>query len=105
MEYTIYFLSDGAMNAQSVNICDFVPANQTYVTGSMQLNFNGTTTAIADGSGTGPNSGFYTSSFPTSCLGTNNGKGAAYFQMGTVTPANATPSTSYGYIRFRAKVN
>ena len=105
VEYTIYFLSDGAMTAQSVSICDFVPANQTYVSGSMTLNFNGTTTAIADGAGTGPGSGFYTSNFPASCLGTNNGRGAAYFQVGNVTSVNATPATSSGFIRFRAKVN
>ncbi len=105
VEYTIYFLSDGAMTSQSVSICDFVPANQTYVSGSMTLNFNGTTTAIADGAGTGPGSGFYTSNFPASCLGTNNGRGAAYFQVGNVTSVNATPATSSGFIRFRAKVN
>jgi uncharacterized repeat protein (TIGR01451 family) len=105
VEYTIYFLSDGAIAARDVNICDFVPANQTFVPGSMQLNFNGTTTNIADGSGTGSGSGFYTSNFPASCYGTNNNKGAVSIQVGDVISVINTPSSSYGYIRFRAKVN
>jgi uncharacterized repeat protein (TIGR01451 family) len=105
VEYTIYFLSDSAIAARDVNICDFVPANQTFVSGSMQLNFNGTTTNIADGSGTGSGSGFYTSSFPASCYGTNNNKGAVSIQIGDVISVISNPSSSYGYIRFRAKVN
>ncbi|MBW4539772.1 MAG: DUF11 domain-containing protein [Myxacorys chilensis ATA2-1-KO14] len=105
VEYTIYFLSDGAGTAQNASICDFVPVNQSYVPGSLQLNFNGTTTAIADGSGVGPSSGFYTANFPTACQGTNNNKGAAYFQIGNVTSVNATPASSYGFVRFRAKVD
>ncbi|MBW4419159.1 MAG: DUF11 domain-containing protein [Myxacorys californica WJT36-NPBG1] len=105
VEYTIYFLSDGAGTAQNASICDFVPVNQSYVPGSLELNFNGTTTAIADGSGTGLSSGFYTANFPTACQGTNNSKGAAYFQIGNVTSVNATPASSYGFVRFRAKID
>lgn len=105
VEYTIYFLSDGAGTAQDAAICDFVPVNQRYVSGSMQLNFNGATSAIADGVGTGPGSGFYTASFPTSCQGTNNSNGAAYFQIGNVPSVNETPTSSYGFIRFRATID
>lgn len=104
VEYTIYFLSDGAMTAQSVNICDFIPTNQTYVPTTMQLNLSGTMSAIADTPSSG--GGFYsTAPFPAACTGTNNSRGAAYFQVGNINSANNTPATSYGFIRFRAKVN
>jgi uncharacterized repeat protein (TIGR01451 family) len=98
VEYTIYFLVDGGIPAKEVDICDFIPANQTYVPGTMQLNLNGgTTSAIADTPGAG--GGFYTASFPAACLGTNNNQGAADFKVGNLN------SNFYGYIRFRAKVN
>ena len=105
IEYTIYFLADGALNASSVNLCDFVPANQTLVPGTIQLSFNGATTAIVEGSGTGPGSGFYTSAFPADCTGTNNNRGAVRLQIGTVTTVTNTAASSYGFFRFRAKVN
>jgi uncharacterized repeat protein (TIGR01451 family) len=41
IEYTIYFLSAGNAPIKSMNICDLVPANTTYVTGSGQISFNG----------------------------------------------------------------
>jgi uncharacterized repeat protein (TIGR01451 family) len=97
IEYTIYFLVDGGIPARDVDICDFIPANQTYVAGTMELNLNGTTSAIADTPGS--TGGFYTASFPAACSGTNNNQGAADFKVGNVN------SNSYGYIRFRAKVN
>jgi uncharacterized repeat protein (TIGR01451 family) len=110
VEYTIYFLSDGGADASNVILCDFIPTNQQFVPGTIQRNVGGTTTNIADGSGTGPGNGFYNStntSFPATCPSANNhGGGAVYVQMGvlptvTITP---TPSTYYGFLRFRAKV-
>ncbi len=41
IEYTIYFLSAGNAPIKSVNICDLIPANTTYVTGSGQISLNG----------------------------------------------------------------
>ncbi|KAM3113707.1 beta strand repeat-containing protein [Phormidesmis sp. 146-33] len=105
VEYTIYFLSDSTINANNVNLCDFVPAKQTLVPGTIQLNFGGTTTAVTEGSGAGPGSGFYTATFPVDCTGINSGRGAVRIQVGTVTNATSTPSTSYGFFRFRAKVD
>lgn len=100
VEYTIYFLVDGGIPAKTVDICDFVPANQTYVPGTMQLSLNGgTANAIADTPPSLNASGFYSASFPAACTGINNSRGAAYFQVGDVN------SSSYGFIRFRAKVN
>ncbi|GJD19487.1 hypothetical protein RIVM261_044430 [Rivularia sp. IAM M-261] len=100
VEYTIYFLVDGGIPAQSLSFCDFVPANQTYVSGTMQLNLNGgATSSIADNPPSAGASGFYTVSFPAACSGTNNNRGAAYFQVGN------SNSGSYGFIRFRATVD
>jgi uncharacterized repeat protein (TIGR01451 family) len=107
IEYTIYFLSDGVRSADQVNLCDFIPANQTYVPGTIQRNIGGTITNIADGSGTGPGSGAYnpTATFPSSCTGINNARGAVYVQVGNLLAAGVTPGTAYGFFRFRAKVN
>lgn len=98
VEYTIYYLVDGGIPAQDVNICDFVPANQTYVPGTMQLDKAGTISNIPDTPVSAGASGYYTASFAAACTGTNNNRGAAYFQVGNV-------NSSYGFIRFRAKVN
>lgn len=99
VEYTIYFRVDGGIPAQSVNICDFVPAKQTYVPGTMQLDKAGTISNIADTPVSAGASGYYTASFPAACTGTNNNGGAAYFQVGN------SNSGSYGFIRFRATVD
>jgi uncharacterized repeat protein (TIGR01451 family) len=98
VEYTIYYLADGGIPAQTVNICDFVPANQTFVSGSMQLDRAGVISDIADTPVSAGASGYYTASFPTACTGTNNNGGAAYFQIGNV-------NSSYGFVRFRATVD
>jgi uncharacterized repeat protein (TIGR01451 family) len=101
LEYTIYFLSDGATPAKDVDICDFIPKYQTYVPGSMRLSLGtGTETTVVDGSGTGLGSGYYKSNFPSACNSTNNSEGAVYFKIGDL----STNPNSYGYIRFRAQV-
>jgi fimbrial isopeptide formation D2 family protein/uncharacterized repeat protein (TIGR01451 family) len=110
VEYTIYFLSDGNVNAQSVILCDFVPNNSTYVANTLQEQIG--TAAVINISdvigGADTDGGFYaTAPFSGACSGTNNGNGAVLVNVGTV--ANSTgagaPATSYGFIRFRAKVN
>ncbi len=108
VEYTIYFLSDGGKDASNVSLCDFVPANTTYVPGSIQLSLSGTLTAVPDGPALG--SGFYPNStpvFPASCMGVNNNRGAAVVSVGSAPKATAsgTPTNSYGFFRFRAKVD
>ncbi|MBF2063678.1 MAG: DUF11 domain-containing protein [Calothrix sp. C42_A2020_038] len=101
VEYTIYFLSDGASTAKDVNLCDYIPENQVYVPDSMTLKLgNGTESSVADGSGSGPGSGFYNSNIPAACNGVNNNQGAVYFKIGDL---GVNPS-EYGYIRFRARV-
>ena len=50
---------------------------------------------------------FYNSSFPSSCTGTTNGNGAVVVNMGSIPNAtgSGTPANSYGFIRFKAKIN
>jgi fimbrial isopeptide formation D2 family protein/uncharacterized repeat protein (TIGR01451 family) len=108
VEYTIYFLSDGTKDASSVSLCDFLPANTTYVAGTTQLVLGtGSPVTITDSTTSDSDGGYYTSGFPAACTGTNNGVGAIVVNIGTVLRATAagTPTTSYGLIRFRAKIN
>jgi uncharacterized repeat protein (TIGR01451 family) len=108
VEYTIYFLSDGNKNASSVSLCDFVPADTTYVPNSIKLVI-GTNAPIAiTDSLLDSDGGHYTSGFPGACTGgTNNGRGAIVVNAGNLPYATGvgTPNASYGYIQFRAKVN
>jgi uncharacterized repeat protein (TIGR01451 family) len=106
VEYTIYFLADSVTAAQGVNLCDFVPANQTFVDNSLKLQIGtGAITSIPNGTGT-VGSGFYTNSFPAACAGTNNGTGAAYVEVGNVPTVygTSTPTTAYGKFSFLATV-
>ncbi len=127
VEYTIYFLNNGAAQANNVNICDFVPANQTYIGtgynsspisadagglagsnyGIIIQSANGATLVKATNAGDGDRGQFYKSSFPSACTGTNSGKGAVVVNMGNVPNATAagTPANSYGFIRFKAKID
>jgi uncharacterized repeat protein (TIGR01451 family) len=109
VEYTIYFLSDGGRDAGNVKLCDFVPGNSTYVANNLQLAIGSgaptNLTDLADGdqgkfiANPGP--------FDPACTGTNNNRGAAFVNAGTVSKSTGSgaPSTSYGFMRFKAKVN
>lgn len=110
MEYTIYFLSNGAGDAKNVSICDFVPQNTAYVANSLQRSIGtGMPTPISDAvGGSDTDGGFYSgSSFPTTCTGTSPGNGAVVVNVGQVDRSigAGNPATSYGFIRFRAKIN
>ena len=48
VEYTIYFLANGNDNLKNVKICDAIPANTTYVPGSMVLGWDSTNTNLPD---------------------------------------------------------
>jgi uncharacterized repeat protein (TIGR01451 family) len=107
IEYTIYFFADSAVGSQNVNLCDFIPANQAYILGTLTRQIGTTITNIADGSGNGPGSGFYTSAFPAACTATNHSNGAVYVQAGSLpsyygtTPGNIDAA---GKFTFRAVV-
>ncbi len=127
VEYTIYFLNNGASQASNVSVCDFVPANQTYVGtgynsssistdvgGFSGANYgitiqsaNGATPVKATNAGDGDRGQYYSSGFPASCTGTNSNRGAVVVNLGTVPNAtgSGTPANSYGFIRFKAKID
>jgi uncharacterized repeat protein (TIGR01451 family) len=109
VEYTIYFLSDGGRDAANFKLCDFIPVNSTYGASTLKL-------AIGSGAPTNltdivdADQGKFMANpgpFDAACTATDNGKGAVVVNIGTVTKSTgpAAPSTSYGFIRFRAKVN
>jgi uncharacterized repeat protein (TIGR01451 family) len=111
VEYAIYFLSDGGKNANNVSLCDFLPANTTYVSGTLQLALGSgapvtVTDTLLDSDG-----GFYSAAptlTPNPCAGgVDNLRGAIVVNVGTVQRSTGvgTPSASYGLIRFRAKIN
>jgi fimbrial isopeptide formation D2 family protein/uncharacterized repeat protein (TIGR01451 family) len=117
VEYTIYFLSDGGAAAQNVSICDLVPANSLFVpdafaTGSGVALSIGTASAtfltnLADAD----NGRFITAptATPVPCSSTNstaNPNGAILVNIAPGVPSFAVdPVNSYGFIRFRARVN
>ena len=110
IEYTIYFLADGAVNSQDVKICDYIPNSSTYVPNSLQLQIGTsapvTITDAVDATDT--DGGFYSiAPFPSTCINSNNGNGAVLVNVGTVNFSTGvgTPANSYGSVRFRVKVN
>ena len=127
VEYTIYFLNKGASQATNVSICDFVPANQTYIStgynslpispdsggvggtnyGIVIQSANSAALVKATNASDGDRAQLYTSGFPGACKGTNNSRGAVVVNMGTIPNATAagTPANSYGFIRFKAKID
>ena len=128
LEYTIYFLSAGDSEANSVLVCDRVPENvsfiptsfnnQTQATGGVQGSNRGIVW-LKDGnteSLTNTKDGDAAQYFPPGiepstiypqiqCSGANT-NGAVVVNLGNLPNATApgTPNTSYGYIRFKGKV-
>jgi uncharacterized repeat protein (TIGR01451 family) len=106
MEYTIYFLSDGGVDAQSVSLCDFIPLNNTYIAGSLEFSQGGSAPVAVTGAAGGFSaSGLSTTTGPCK-NGIDNGKGGVVVNLNTVLRATAsgTPALSYGFIRFRTTV-
>ena len=103
IEYSLYFLSSGNDDITNLNLCDMVPANTTFVPGSITMTFNGTTTTP---------SGFFSGAptDPTICP-SDNGNGGILVNVATAPAAvpNATapgtPSDSFGVIKFRVTVD
>lgn len=130
VEYTIYFLSDGNIEARNVQICDFVPANQTFVDDAFNnvtqaangfvgtnrgiaiaFGSNGNSTALSyTNANDGDNSRFISpgSSIPAVCLvqgASNNGKGAVLFGPQSIPNFSSDGNNSFGFVRFRATVD
>jgi uncharacterized repeat protein (TIGR01451 family) len=133
VEYTIYFLSAGQVSASTVTFCDRIPANQTFVPDSYNSltqatggnltnrgiavsyagNYQGYTN-LSDGD----TAQYYApgSVLPGACGAAANTTGAVVVNLGagatnalggTVPSAttSGSPNTSYGFVRFKAKVN
>ncbi|MBD2492991.1 lamin tail domain-containing protein [Nostoc sp. FACHB-280] len=130
VEYTIYFLSNGGNSANNVKFCDLIPSNSTFITTA----FNGQTPndgvsggnqgiAMAVGSTTptvyfsntadADRGAFYAandSSTPANCGNNTNGAVVVNVTNSSLTSLPAatgkgTPTNSYGFIRFRVKIN
>jgi uncharacterized repeat protein (TIGR01451 family) len=132
VEYTIYFLSAGDQYAKNVSVCDLIPANQFYVpttynsaytaqTGTIGvdrglLTLNGGLGQILTGIADSDSGRYYPpgTTLPNACKPTPtspippNPNGAVVFNLGDLqvaTPIGTTPNpSSYGYVRFRARV-
>jgi uncharacterized repeat protein (TIGR01451 family) len=108
VEYTIYFLNAGNRGAKKVRICDLLTPNQTYVPG--------VTLAIGDNISTNGDNIKYIpagGAIPANC-GIKDGKNVNGLVVVDVTShctIEILPSgikehdRSYGYVRFRTKVN
>jgi uncharacterized repeat protein (TIGR01451 family) len=114
LEYTIYYLSSGAQTAKNVVLCDFIPANTTYVPGSLQIVRGSAAIApVSDPTGD-VDGGFYAvgtaqAAMHAACKtpdSTDTTRGAVYVNIGDVVQAtsSATAVPSTGYIRFRVTV-
>jgi uncharacterized repeat protein (TIGR01451 family) len=135
LEYTIYFLSNGGTPATNVSICDLVPTNSTFVSdafnglspedagglpgvdrgialGLSSTSFPTAPTVYLSNVQDGDRAQFFPpgTTPPISCSGINS-SGAVVINIITspdslpsATAAN-TPTNSYGFIRFRSRVN
>jgi uncharacterized repeat protein (TIGR01451 family) len=131
VEYTIYFMNTGNTGSINMSICDVIPEHMMYVNNSIQLFLdtiapleNPPTTLINYTDVIGDDLGSFYQPFiqpPTVCKDPNNpsqslssvnnntGTVVVNVVSGNDTLPNAdnpgNPSNSYGFIRFRAKVN
>jgi uncharacterized repeat protein (TIGR01451 family) len=133
IEYTIYFLSTGTAPAQRVTLCDRIPANQTFIPNGYNSVPQATGGNLTDRGIAVSYAGSYQSytslndgdtaqyfspqtALPTACgaaanttgaVVVNLGSGATKTLGGTVPQAISagSPTNSYGFIRFKAKVN
>lgn len=87
-DYTIYFLSDGNVNANNVLMCDYVPVNTTFVANA----YNVAPPSPAPGGTVGSDRGITLSQGATAVSFTNasDGDGGYYFAPG-IDPAGTFP--------------
>jgi uncharacterized repeat protein (TIGR01451 family) len=115
VEYTIYFLSNGGRSAQKVNMCDLIPTNTTFLPDAFG-NGSGIEKVTGDAApvnltntGTDTDGGKFVVAGSTqgvSCSATNP-NGTVVIDLGDIPNSTApgSPTNSYGFIRFRVKVN
>ncbi|MBD2101590.1 DUF11 domain-containing protein [Leptolyngbya sp. FACHB-261] len=108
IEYTIYFLSDGASPSPGVNLCDPIPTGTTYLTngpagGEIQLNRAGTNTVLT--SNADSDAGRFVprlNPVGSPCPNSNNPNGAILVNLGDVPNQGGA---NFGFIRFRVRVD
>lgn len=127
VEYTIYFLSTGGKDAIDVQLCDRVPALQTFVPDAynavtpapsggvganrgIEVEYNGTILSYTNDAD-GDTAQYYPpgSTLPAPCNNApaqSEDNGAVVLDLGTLPESTApgAPTASYGALRFRAKV-
>ncbi|MEL6972981.1 MAG: GEVED domain-containing protein, partial [Bacteroidota bacterium] len=110
VDYTIYFLSDGNTPVDNIQICDFVPDNTTYVTGSLVMNLgNAGDVALSDAADADDGENFAFGATPGApCPAVGNTDGGIFVRI-PGTADNATgpgaPASSFGYIQFTVRVD
>lgn len=130
IEYTIYFISDGANPANNTTFCDRIPTNTSFISNTFNSGYTANSLGL---SGTDRGILWQYSGTTQSLTNLSDGDAATYFPPGvepsTVYPnincqgsningaivvnlgnlPNAigagTPVNSYGFVRFRAKLN
>ncbi|MBD1824699.1 DUF11 domain-containing protein [Cyanobacteria bacterium FACHB-DQ100] len=127
LEYTIYFLSDGSSAAQNVTICDLIPPNTTFIPNTfntstpkdsptsagnfgMQLTIDSATVYLSNADDVPDRGQFFAPGTAAPC-GANGASvivpnGAIMLKLNNLPHATTkgTPN-SFGFIRFRARVN
>lgn len=127
LEYTIYFLSDGASAAQTVTLCDLVPANTTFLPSvfnsntpkdnpasvgdfGLRLTIDNSTVYLSNADDAPDRGRYYAPGTSAPCG--NNGtsaiapNGAVTVQLNNVPNAtNKGTPNSFGFIRFQVRVN
>ncbi|WP_181357687.1 beta strand repeat-containing protein [Stenomitos frigidus] len=119
LEYTIYFLSAGSVPSTNINLCDLVPTNSTFVPNSfsgapesgINLTIGATSTNLTNVPDSDEGQFFNPGATPSVSCAAANTNGAVVVNV-VKSPANlpnatapGTPTNSYGFIRFRARVN
>jgi hypothetical protein len=125
LEYTIYFANLSSLSLSKARVCDLLKPNQTYITGSMSLSLSGgTPISLTDGNDTADRARYQsTATGITSIIfngcnfpaGSSNTNGAVLTDIVGTTgnpnlPAIAAfngvgVSNSYGFFRFKVRVN
>ncbi|HBB32139.1 MAG TPA: hypothetical protein DDZ80_19920 [Cyanobacteria bacterium UBA8803] len=109
VEYTIYFLSDGASGANGIRVCDPIPEGTTFISDGFAggqgilLEQQGTSTRLTNTSDTDRGT-FFPPLNPTGtpCPNSNNPNGAVFVNVGNL--LNTTPG-NLGFVRFRVRIN
>lgn len=103
IDYTIYFLSDGAEALKNVKICDAIPDGTTFIPDSFGLG-SGILLNLGGKETTQTNENFFSPLTPVSapCTNLNNPNGSVLLKLGDI--PNTVPNNA-GFVRFRVRVN